>query len=101
MTSSPGKPSEAPLADGDAPEQDGSEDPGVGLAFIRDSAMSARREAQRGDTAPPSPSAAEHVDLRGKSGIAKERQPEHKTCTEGAGEGATVSHVHGGTNNIK
>ncbi|MDB5800835.1 MAG: hypothetical protein JWL63_1774 [Rhodocyclales bacterium] len=104
MAAEQGKPSEAPLTHGDVPEQDGSEDPGAGLEFTRDATlMPDRNRAQRGD-APPSPSAAEHVNVRGGLHVPQERAPTGKpqtetqteTHTEGIGEGATVSHVGGG-----
>lgn len=96
----PEKPSEAPLAHGDVPEQDGSEDPQVGLPMTRDAELTDEKDKAQskalGAKTPPSPSALEHVNVRGglhaparDAGSAGN----DKTHTEGIGEGATVSHV--------
>jgi hypothetical protein len=94
------KPSEAPLAEGDVPEQDGSEDPGVGLELNRDAELlsekkRAQNTSQQEGATSPSPSAAEHLNIRGGLNIPKGQQAAGKTNTEGIGEGATVSHVDG------
>jgi hypothetical protein len=94
------EPSEAPLAAGDMPEQDGSEDPGVGLELNRDAELLSENKRtqstlQQGGAASPSPSAAEHTNIHGGLNILTGQPAAGKTNTEGIGEGATVSHVDG------
>jgi hypothetical protein len=94
------KPSTAPLAHGDVPEQDGSEDPGVGLPMIRDAELSDEKDKAQSKAlkskSPPSPSAQEHVNKRGglrvPEDVARATRGD-RTSTDGVGEGATVSHV--------
>jgi hypothetical protein len=87
-----GKPAEAPLVD-EVLEQDGSEDPGVGIELNRDAELAAARKARSG-TDLPSPSAAEHVNTRGGLKVTGARAGRDKdsATTLGVGEGATVSH---------
>jgi hypothetical protein len=88
------QPSEAPLAEGDVPEQDGSEDPGVGLELNHDAGLSPEQnQSQRSDAAPVSPSAAEHTNIRGGLNVPKGRESTGHSETLGVGEGATVSHI--------
>ena len=93
--------SPVPLAEGDMPEQDGSEDPQVGLQSLRDTALALQKEqSQSKGTAPegipPSPSTIEHLNIRqGIRGAATEAD-ELKTNTVGVGEGATVNHLPDG-----
>jgi copper chaperone len=100
--------SPAPLAEDDVPEQDGSEDPGVGLQSIHDTAVVPEKEAPQSkgiatEGIPPSPSAMEHVDNRGglrgaTQGFQRDDgSPDaSETETHGSGEGATVSHLPDG-----
>ena len=91
MAATHGKPSEAPLAEDDMPEQDGSEDPGVGLELNRDAELALGKG--RASSPTPSPSGAEHVDTRGGLNVSEGRRSADKPRTEGVGEGATVSHI--------
>lgn len=96
-----GKPSEAPLAHGDIPEQDGSEDPQVGLPMVRDAELSDEKDKAQSKAlrskSPPSPSALEHVNARGGLNVPPETAASEASkgaaSTDGVGEGATVSHV--------